>query len=103
MVDASSVDVAAEFPGRLDSLLVKQGDTVKTGQLLAVLRSNEINAIKAQALSAIDAAKDSRNSLRKAQDQNLLKPLLSSIKSVRSSISCSVQLMTAWNGCIMKT
>lgn len=57
MVDASSVDVAAEFPGRLDSLLVEQGDTVKAGQLVAILRSNEIDAIKNQALSAIDAAK----------------------------------------------
>ncbi|NRF40907.1 HlyD family secretion protein [Pedobacter foliorum] len=57
MVDASSVDVAAEFPGRLDSLFVEQGDTVKAGQLVAILRSNEIDAIKNQALSAIDAAK----------------------------------------------
>lgn len=57
MVDASSVDVAAEFPGRLDSLLVEQGDTVKTGQLVAILRSNEIDAIRAQGLAAIDAAK----------------------------------------------
>ncbi|WP_432713815.1 HlyD family secretion protein [Pedobacter sp.] len=57
MVDASSVDVAAEFPGRLDSLLVEQGDTVKTGQLVAILRSNEIDAIEAQGLAAIEAAK----------------------------------------------
>ena len=57
MVDATSVDVAAEFPGRLDSLLVESGDTVKSGQLVAILRSNEIDAVKAQALSAIDAAK----------------------------------------------
>lgn len=63
MVDASSVDVAAEFPGRLDSLLVTQGDTVKAGQLVAVLRSNEINAVKAQALAAIDAAKGQQDLL----------------------------------------
>ncbi|WP_407428073.1 HlyD family secretion protein [Arcticibacter sp.] len=57
MVDASSVDVAAEFPGRLDSLLVEQGDTVRSGQLVAILRSSEIDAIKAQGLAAIEAAK----------------------------------------------
>ncbi|MXO04554.1 HlyD family secretion protein [Flavobacterium sp. HBTb2-11-1] len=72
MVDASSVDVAAEFPGRLDSLLVKQGDTVKTGQLLAVLRSNEINAIKAQALSAIDAAKGQQELLTQGARPELI-------------------------------
>ncbi len=57
MVDATSVDVAAEFPGRLDSLFVEQGDTVKSGQLLGVLRTNEIDAIRAQAQAAVDAAK----------------------------------------------
>ncbi|RED26914.1 HlyD family secretion protein [Flavobacterium cutihirudinis] len=72
MVDATSVDVAAEFPGRLDSLLVKLGDTVKTGQLLAVLRSNEINAIKAQALSAIDAAKGQQELLTQGARPELI-------------------------------
>lgn len=72
MVDAASVDVAAEFPGRLDSLFVKQGDTVKTGQLLAVLRSNEINAVKAQALSAIDAAKGQQELLTQGARPELI-------------------------------
>jgi HlyD family secretion protein len=57
MVDASSIDVAAEFPGRLDSLFVEKGDTVKSGQLLAMLRTNEIDAIRSQAQSAVDVAK----------------------------------------------
>jgi len=56
MVDASYVDVAAEFPGRLDSLHVAEGDTVKKGQLLGVLRTTEIDAIRNQALAAIEAA-----------------------------------------------
>ena len=72
MVDASSVDVAAEFPGRLDSLLVKQGDTVHTGQLVAILRSNEINAIKAQALAAIDAAKGQQELLTQGARPELI-------------------------------
>lgn len=72
MVDASSVDVAAEFPGRLDSLLVGQGDTVKTGQLLAVLRTNEIDAIKAQALAAIDAAKGQLDLLKQGARPELV-------------------------------
>ncbi|SDJ58355.1 HlyD family secretion protein [Pedobacter sp. ok626] len=72
MVDASSVDVAAEFPGRLDSLLVKQGDTVKAGQLLAILRSNEIDAIKSQALAAIDAAKGQQELLTQGARPELI-------------------------------
>ncbi|MCO4293251.1 efflux RND transporter periplasmic adaptor subunit [Solitalea sp. MAHUQ-68] len=57
MVDAKYVDIAAEFPGRLDSLLVDEGDTVKKGQLLGILRTTEINAIREQAKAGIDAAK----------------------------------------------
>lgn len=57
MVDAKFIDIAAEFPGRLDSLLVDEGDTVKKGQLLGVLRTTEINAIREQAKAGIDAAR----------------------------------------------
>lgn len=56
MVEANFTDVASEIPGRLDSLLVKQGDTVKQGDLLAIIKGNEINAIQKQALASITAA-----------------------------------------------
>lgn len=56
MVDAEFVDVAAGFPGRLDSLLIHQGDTVKKDQLLGVLHTTEINAVRNQAEAAIEAA-----------------------------------------------
>ncbi|CAL1518383.1 efflux RND transporter periplasmic adaptor subunit [Chitinophaga sp. MM2321] len=73
MVDADYVDVAAEFPGRLDSLLVQQGDTVKKGQLLGVLRSTEINAIKNQALAAIEAAQSQLQLLEKGARPEAIK------------------------------
>lgn len=64
MVDASFTDIAAEYPGRLDSLLVRQGDTVHQGQLLAVLRTTEIDAVKQQALSSIEAAQSQLDLLK---------------------------------------
>lgn len=73
MVDADYVDVAAEFPGRLDSLLVKQGDTVRRGQLLGVLRSTEINAIRNQAQAAIDAAQAQLTLLQKGARPEAIK------------------------------
>ncbi|MFT3827494.1 MAG: efflux RND transporter periplasmic adaptor subunit [Chitinophagaceae bacterium] len=72
MVDATSVDVAAEFPGRLDSLFVSQGDTVTTGQLLGVLRTNEIEAIRSQALAAVDAAKGQLELLQQGPRKELV-------------------------------
>ncbi|WP_276483826.1 HlyD family secretion protein [Paraflavitalea pollutisoli] len=72
MIDATSVDVAAEFPGRLDSLFIAQGDTVKAGQLLGVLRTNEIEAIRSQALAAVDAAKGQLELLQAGPRQELV-------------------------------
>ncbi|WP_143306807.1 HlyD family secretion protein [Chitinophaga vietnamensis] len=73
MVDADYVDVAAEFPGRLDSLVVEQGDTVKKGQLLGVLRATEINAIRNQALAAIEAAQSQLTLLEKGARPEAIK------------------------------
>lgn len=72
MVDATSIDVAAEFPGRLDSLLVHQGDTVVRGQLLGVLRTTEIDAIRAQALAAVEAAKGQQELLQQGPRSELV-------------------------------
>jgi len=64
MVEAGFVDVAAQYPGRLDSLFVQQGDTVEKGQLLAVLQSTEINTVKEQALAAIQVAQNNLDLLK---------------------------------------
>lgn len=73
MVDADFVDVAAEFPGRLDTLLVKQGDTVKVGQLLGILKTTEINAVKQQALSSIQAAQSNLDLLKNGPRTEVIK------------------------------
>lgn len=65
MVDVSSVDVAASLPGRMDSLLVEEGDHVKKGQLLAILSSNEIDAITRQALAGINVAQSQTQLLKR--------------------------------------
>ena len=72
MVDAEFTDVAAEFPGRLDTLLVNAGDTVKKGQLLGVVRTKEINAINNQALAAIEAAQSNLSLLQKGPRPELV-------------------------------
>ena len=64
MVNAEFTDVAAALPGRLDSLLVRQGDTVKEGQLLAVLKGTEVDLIQQQAASAIAVAQNQLDLLK---------------------------------------
>ena len=54
--DAKQVTVAAKVPGRVDSLFVREGDSVRRGQIVATLDGPEIRAKAAQALAPRDAA-----------------------------------------------
>lgn len=57
MVEVKEVDVASKIPGRIDTILVKKGQVVHKGQLLARLESKEIDAKVAQAKAVMEAAK----------------------------------------------
>jgi HlyD family secretion protein len=56
MAEATEIDVSSKIPGRIDTVLVREGDIVTRGQLLAVLESKEITAKVEQARGAMDAA-----------------------------------------------
>jgi len=43
-VDANEVVVSAKIPGRIQTLLVNEGDVVKAGQLIAVIESDDLSA-----------------------------------------------------------
>ena len=60
-VEVRKVNVATKIPGRIDSLLVREGDVVKAGQLVVVLRSPELDAKAQQTEGQLAAAQ--------AQDQ----------------------------------
>lgn len=55
-VEAKRVMVAAKIPGRLLSVLVREGDSVTKDQELALLHSPEIEAKRMQAQGAVQAA-----------------------------------------------
>src|SRR5260370_29276751 len=55
--DAVHVSVAAKVSGRVDSLYVREGDSVRQGQIVATLDGPEIRARAVQARAARDAAK----------------------------------------------
>ncbi|HLP16148.1 MAG TPA: efflux RND transporter periplasmic adaptor subunit [Bacteroidota bacterium] len=57
MAEATEIDVASKIPGRIDTVLVREGDVVTKGQLLAVLESKEVAAKVEQARGAMDAAR----------------------------------------------
>jgi HlyD family secretion protein len=72
MADAEFVNISSVIPGKLDSLLVHEGDTVKENQLLAVLGSTEVNSIRQQAKLNLDAANIQLELLRKGTRPELI-------------------------------
>jgi HlyD family secretion protein len=64
MVETRHIDVASKIAGRIDSLLVHEGDSVAKGTVLAVLESKELSAKVEQARGAMDAA-GAKNDLAK--------------------------------------
>lgn len=57
IVETTQVDVASKIPGRIDTVLVQEGDMVKKGQVLAYLESKEMDAKLEQAKSLMEAAR----------------------------------------------
>lgn len=56
-MEARRVMVAGKLAGRVEQMLVREGDEVKAGDLVAVISSEEIEAKKLQAKGALKAAK----------------------------------------------
>lgn len=57
IVESTEVDVASKIPGRIDSVFVKEGDSVTKGDRLATLESKEMDAKVEQARGAMEAAR----------------------------------------------
>jgi HlyD family secretion protein len=55
-VEANEVKIASKVPGRIAEVLVKEGEDVKTGQILLKLETTELEAKKKQAAGALLAA-----------------------------------------------
>lgn len=57
IVETTEIDVASKIPGRIDSIFVKEGDSVKHGDFLAKLESKEMDAKVEQARGMMEAAR----------------------------------------------
>lgn len=56
-IAGTMINVSAKLPGRVVEVLVKEGDTVKAGQILARIDTREVAAQRAQAEASLAAAK----------------------------------------------
>ena len=56
IVEATHVDVSSKVPGRIDSVMVKEGDPVYKGQKVAIIISKEMDAKLEQVKSVMEMA-----------------------------------------------
>jgi HlyD family secretion protein len=59
-IEATEVDVAAKLPGRLKEVLVREGDRVQAGQVVAVLDTEALEAELRQAQAELRRAQQER-------------------------------------------
>lgn len=98
LTSADDTQIGAKVPGRLIQVLVKDGDSVSAGQLLAVQDSREARTRLRQAQSQLDSA---LASLRQAQADAVEGPRRSSatVRAARAQLaSAEAQLLKARNG-----
>lgn len=60
-VDANEVMVSAKIPGRIERLTVQEGDSVKAGQLIAVIEANDLAAARAAAEATVASQQQKLN------------------------------------------
>ncbi|MEJ5351692.1 MAG: biotin/lipoyl-binding protein [Melioribacteraceae bacterium] len=65
IVETTEIDVSSKIPGRIDTILVKEGDIVRKGDILAKLESKELDAKLEQAKGAMEAAKSKMTLIKK--------------------------------------
>lgn len=72
MVDATAIDISSGMPGRLENITVKEGDTVKEGQLLASLQSESLDIVKSQVIDAVNIAQQNLDLLKRGVAPEIL-------------------------------
>lgn len=60
-IETTQVDIATKLPGRLESILVKEGDMIKKGDILARLDDKELHAKLMQAKAQVEQATQQKN------------------------------------------
>lgn len=64
-IEATTVDVSFKIAGKIEKLLVEEGDLVKEGQLIAILEHKDLLAQMTKAEASLEAAKSRLPSLQK--------------------------------------
>ncbi|MFA7330596.1 MAG: efflux RND transporter periplasmic adaptor subunit [Candidatus Delongbacteria bacterium] len=84
LVEMAEIDVASKIPGRVDCVLVQEGQWVERGRLLAVIRSDEIEARVEQARGLLEAAEARLRMARSGARPEEIRAMASQLESARA-------------------
>ena len=59
-LEATEIDISTKYPGRIKEILVNEGDTVDSGQVLAIMDTEPLEAQLREAQAQIKGAEDNR-------------------------------------------
>ena len=68
-VDANEVEVSSKIPGRVQQLLVQEGDQVQAGQLIAVIESQDLAAAESAAQANVASQQQKLNETEETEQQ----------------------------------
>ena len=96
-IEVTTVDLAFKIPGKIDKLLVEEGDQVKSGQLIASLENQDLLAQKAKAEATLESTRTRIPALLKnieMQDQSTLQEISQAESAVEAAHAKFQQLLT---------
>jgi HlyD family secretion protein len=96
-IEATTVDVSFKIAGKVEKLLVEEGDLVKEGQTIAVLEHRDLLAQKARAQAALETAQSRIPALQKNieyQDKASNQEISQAEAAVKAADSRLQQLLT---------
>ncbi|TNF23474.1 MAG: HlyD family efflux transporter periplasmic adaptor subunit [Deltaproteobacteria bacterium] len=93
LVNATEIDIAGKVPGRIDQVSVREGDRVEAGALLVRIKSEELDAKKAQAEAVISAAQARLALARKGARPQEKRALKSAVAAARHQVDITKKMV----------
>ncbi len=85
-IERDQISVVTKIPGKIEQILVKEGDEVQEGQTLFVLKLPEVEAKKTQAEGAVNSAEAQYKMAKKGATDNQLKQLRAKVSGLKEQL-----------------
>ncbi len=93
IVNAKESDVVPMLPGRVESLKIREGDTVKKGDVIATLKLNALQAKLAEANSVVAVAKSNLKLTKEGPRDDMLDMAKVSVQSAQSEFETAGSML----------